>query len=59
MTARNVFRTIDRLTDEMARATMPRVSAADPLPEARPAARKTWRAVGKPLTYTLAEVARA
>ena len=60
MTTRNVFRTIARLEDEMVRATMPRTAAADPLPEFRPAARRTWRVPAlAPLTFTMQEVARA
>lgn len=60
MTARNVFRTLDRLTDVMARATMPRTSAADPVPAAAPHAARVWRLpVMAPLTFTLADAARA
>lgn len=56
----NTFRKLDRATDAMARAAMPRIAAADsapidtPILSAAPVAHRTWRMpVAAPLTYTM------
>lgn len=62
----NTFRRIDRIEEQMIRASMPRTSASDPEPLAVHAAPTQTEIVSKragsrlvrPLTFTIAEVAR-